>query len=537
MRWRELLCIKQRSETPETNDICLSEAKDIKKVTPLPRGEIIAMALLFFIEGYNFTFVFSFIGYLIVDFGMAENYHDAGYYAGVVASSYALCQFVSGFLFGYLGDRYSKKKVILIGNIGTFITLLMFGFSTSFWFALLSRSLCGFLNANIATGKSYLSDITDGSNQTLAYSIINMTWGVAAILGPALGGILAQPATKYPQVFGGITFFEKFPYILPSLCCAVVMLFGFFTQLYFLKDRNAQHLLNQNHTQTDIEQPLEIELEAASSAELDISSPVANDEEDLKSTDTVELLSTKPTMLDKPIVTKSKALQHFATNFLNREFIVSAGAYAVVVGIDMMYEELFPLWAMLPRDNTASSGLSFSTTEIGIVQGCIGAFFCAFQLTYPIVAKYAGSHLGCIRICTIFAVMMVATPQISLAAGQSEVLVWVILIFYTIIRALFQVFGYTSVMIMINNSAYPGMNGVVNGAGNSVGCIAKIIGPIIAGPMLAWASKSGYYFPLNTNLPFTVCALFSITSLLTTFFVPSSINEPRGDKNVVVGGH
>src|SRR5690349_3478175 len=126
---------------------------------------------------------------------MAADYHSAGYYAGIVAASYSLCQFLSSFVYGYLSDRYSKKKVILIGSIGTFITLLLFGFSTNFWWALIARSLCGALNANIATGKAYISDITDASNQTLAYSIINMTWGLAAILGPALGGILAQPAT------------------------------------------------------------------------------------------------------------------------------------------------------------------------------------------------------------------------------------------------------------------------------------------------------------------------------------------------------
>lgn len=41
----------------EHKDVAISLDAPVK--TPLPKGEMVAMAFLFFTEGYNFTFVFS----------------------------------------------------------------------------------------------------------------------------------------------------------------------------------------------------------------------------------------------------------------------------------------------------------------------------------------------------------------------------------------------------------------------------------------------------------------------------------------------
>lgn len=38
------------------------------------------------------------------------------------------------------------------------------------------------------------------------------------------GGALSSPATQYPRVFGGIWFFEEYPYALPNI---VASMFGF----------------------------------------------------------------------------------------------------------------------------------------------------------------------------------------------------------------------------------------------------------------------------------------------------------------------
>jgi MFS family permease len=44
-----------------------------------------------------------------------------------------------------LSDRIGRRPVILQGLVGTILSVLLFGLSKSFVWALLSRSLCGLL--------------------------------------------------------------------------------------------------------------------------------------------------------------------------------------------------------------------------------------------------------------------------------------------------------------------------------------------------------------------------------------------------------
>jgi MFS family permease len=46
---------------------------------------------------------------------------------------------------GMLSDRIGRRPVILTGLIGTISSILLFGLSQSFMWAILSRSLCGLL--------------------------------------------------------------------------------------------------------------------------------------------------------------------------------------------------------------------------------------------------------------------------------------------------------------------------------------------------------------------------------------------------------
>lgn len=60
-------------------------------------------------------------------------------------------QFVTAMLWGFASDspRGGRKVVLLIGLLGTCISCVGFGFSTSFWQALMFRTLGGATNGNI----------------------------------------------------------------------------------------------------------------------------------------------------------------------------------------------------------------------------------------------------------------------------------------------------------------------------------------------------------------------------------------------------
>jgi len=61
-----------------------------------------------------------------------------------------------------------------------------------------------------------------------------------SILGPSLGGALAQPCVSYPNWFPRGTIFERFPYLLPNLVCASVVIFGVLVGFLFLEETHPE---------------------------------------------------------------------------------------------------------------------------------------------------------------------------------------------------------------------------------------------------------------------------------------------------------
>ena len=84
----------------------------------------------------------------------------------------------------------------------------------------------------VGTAKTMLYEISDDTNQAVGMSLLGMSWGAGVILGPTIGGLLASPAGKYPDVFPVDGAFGRFPYLLPSLfvagACFIVFVIDFF---------------------------------------------------------------------------------------------------------------------------------------------------------------------------------------------------------------------------------------------------------------------------------------------------------------------
>lgn len=90
--------------------------------------------------------IFPYIYFMIQSFKITSDERQIAIYAGMVTSAFAFAEFSTGVIWGRLSDKMGRKPVLIIGLLGTGLSMLVFGFSSNLPVALLGRALGGVLN-------------------------------------------------------------------------------------------------------------------------------------------------------------------------------------------------------------------------------------------------------------------------------------------------------------------------------------------------------------------------------------------------------
>ncbi len=105
---------------------------------------------------------------------------------GLLGAAYPIMQFLGAPVLGRLSDRYGRKPVLVISQIGTLVGFLMLGFATTLWMLFLSRIVDGISGANIATAQAAISDSTSDKTRTQGLGLIGAAFGLGFIIGPVI---------------------------------------------------------------------------------------------------------------------------------------------------------------------------------------------------------------------------------------------------------------------------------------------------------------------------------------------------------------
>ncbi len=116
---------------------------------------------------------------------------------GIVIALYPSAQFFGTPLLGALSDRFGRKPLLLLSLGGTFIGYVLFAWGLiihSFAFIVIGRLIDGFTGGNISIALSAIADISHPESKAKNFGLIGGAFGIGFIVGPWLGGILADPA-------------------------------------------------------------------------------------------------------------------------------------------------------------------------------------------------------------------------------------------------------------------------------------------------------------------------------------------------------
>lgn len=165
------------------------------------KASLLMLFSVVFMDMIGFGFIIPLIPDYITRFGGAPAL------AGLLAAVYALGQFFAAPIVGRLSDKYGRKPLLLFSIGGTFLSLLLLGFSRSLILVFIARLLDGLTGGNITVAQSYIVDITDEKNRARGLGLIGMAFGLGFILGPLFGGLLSVYGLAVPAfVAAGIAF-------------------------------------------------------------------------------------------------------------------------------------------------------------------------------------------------------------------------------------------------------------------------------------------------------------------------------------------
>ncbi|UXI70615.1 TCR/Tet family MFS transporter [Tahibacter amnicola] len=143
----------------------------------------------------------------------------AAHWVGIISTIFAIVQLVCTPIQGALSDRYGRRKVILLSNLGLGLDFFLMAVVNSLPMLVVARIISGMTSASFSTANAYIADITPPEKRAATYGKLGASFGIGFVLGPAMGGFLGEIDLRLPFWVAGGLALANFAYgyfILPE---------------------------------------------------------------------------------------------------------------------------------------------------------------------------------------------------------------------------------------------------------------------------------------------------------------------------------
>lgn len=126
--------------------------------------------------------------------------------AGIFGLVFAGLQFFAGPVLGALSDRFGRRPVILLSNLGLGLDYVLMALAPNLGWLFVGRAISGVTAASFAICSAYIADTAPPDKRAAGFGMLGALFGFGFIAGPLLGGVLGQSDPRLPfWVAGGLS--------------------------------------------------------------------------------------------------------------------------------------------------------------------------------------------------------------------------------------------------------------------------------------------------------------------------------------------
>lgn len=123
---------------------------------------------------------------------------EAAIWGGILSTTFAAMQFLFGPVMGGLSDRFGRRPVLLVALVVMALDYVVMAVAGSIWLLLAGRVVGGITAATQSTASAYMADISAPHERAARFGLVGAAFGAGFVLGPLLGGLLAEYGTRAP---------------------------------------------------------------------------------------------------------------------------------------------------------------------------------------------------------------------------------------------------------------------------------------------------------------------------------------------------
>lgn len=128
---------------------------------------------------------------LILNF-LGGNMKDAANWNGWFGLVFAVMQFLFSPVLGVLSDRFGRRPVILLSNLGLGLDYVVMALAPTISWLFLGRIISGVTSSSIPTAMAYIADVAPREKRAGAFGMIGVAFGLGFVIGPFFGGLLSD---------------------------------------------------------------------------------------------------------------------------------------------------------------------------------------------------------------------------------------------------------------------------------------------------------------------------------------------------------